>query len=138
MGRTILACRLAASSFAWALAGSPVLAQEPLLLRIRPPDAAPAEIGAGGGMPSAEEVARARAAREAVWERADRRARIAIASVCSGCLQPERPAARLTSQPRPEDAIVRAQTTPPEPPATGDTAPADILAQSSTSQTGTP
>jgi hypothetical protein len=89
-------------------------------------------------MPSAEEVARARAAREAVWERADRRARIAIASVCSGCLQPERPAPRLTSQPRPEDAIVREQTTPPEPPAAGDTAPADILAQTSTSQTGTP
>lgn len=133
MGRTILACRLAASSLACALAGSPVLAQEPLLLRIRPPDAAPAEIGASGGMPSAEEVARARAAREAVWERADRRARIAIASVCSGCLQPERPA-RPNPQPRPEDAVVRTQTTPPA----ADTAPAHTLAQTSTSQTGIP
>jgi hypothetical protein len=48
-------------------------AQEPLFLRIRPfsPEAA-------------------FAAREAVWTRSHERARIAIASVCTGCLLPVR------------------------------------------------
>lgn len=50
-------------------------ADEPLLLRIRPND-------------DAAVAARARALREAVWARSDRRARIAIASVCTGCLKP--------------------------------------------------
>ncbi len=137
MGRTILACRISALSLACSLAGSPVLAQEPLLLRIRPADAAPAEIGAGGGMPSAEEVARARAAREAVWERASRRARIAIASVCTGCLQPERPV-RPVPQPDPDGTGLRERATPTEPLAAGEPLSAGTFAQHSTSQTGIP
>ncbi|MEA1832721.1 hypothetical protein U8607_11570 [Methylobacterium durans] len=65
---------------------------QPLLLRIRP-QGAPPEIGAGGGaLPDAEAARRALAAREAVWERASVRARIAIASVCTGCLKPVPPA----------------------------------------------
>jgi hypothetical protein len=51
----------------------PAQAQEPLVLRIRPS--------------TPEDVAFA--AREAVWERSERRARIAIASVCTGCLLPQ-------------------------------------------------
>jgi hypothetical protein len=62
------------------LAGSlwvppPALAEEPLFLRIRPND-------------DVADATRARALREAVWARSDRRARIAIASVCTGCLTP--------------------------------------------------
>ncbi|WP_191970038.1 hypothetical protein [Methylobacterium planeticum] len=92
----------AAASLAGAL---PAGAQEtgmrggeaPLFLRIRPqPSAA---LGSGGTLPDgpsdAETARQARAAREAVWERAAVRARIAIASVCTGCLQPERPAAAV-------------------------------------------
>ncbi len=60
-------------------------AQEPLYLRIRP---SAGEMASAGGEVDA---AQARAAREAVWERAERRARIAIASVCTGCLPAERP-----------------------------------------------
>ncbi|GJE18889.1 hypothetical protein AIGOOFII_3622 [Methylobacterium marchantiae] len=134
MGRTILASRIFAFCLVCALAGSPVLAQEPLLLRIRPSDAAPAEIGAGGGMPSAEEVARARAAREAVWERADRRARIAIASVCTGCLQPERAAPRS----RPDEIAVRGQNAPSETPDAEVPVSTGTVAQHPTSQTGSP
>lgn len=66
MGRLVLAVTVVGLQ--------PALAQEPLHLRIRPS--------------SPEAVAYA--AREAVWERSARRARIAIASVCSGCLLPER------------------------------------------------
>lgn len=54
----------------------PASAEEPLFLRIRPSD------------DDAAVAARARALREAVWARSDRRARIAIASVCTGCLKP--------------------------------------------------
>jgi hypothetical protein len=62
------------------LAGSSLFAplahaQEPLFLRIRPNN----DDGA---------AARARALREEVWARSDRRARIAIASVCTGCMKP--------------------------------------------------
>ena len=65
---------------------APACAEEPLFLRIRPngsdspgsPDRASDEALA----------ARARAMREAVWTRSDTRARIAIASVCTGCLKP--------------------------------------------------
>jgi len=67
-------------------------ASEPLFLRIRPFDASRPE-GIGTVGPSAHDVAAARAAREAVWERAERRARIAIASVCTGCLPPAAPTA---------------------------------------------
>lgn len=93
---------------ALALAGSPSSAQEPLFLRIRPSDAAPPALGSGG---ADAEIAAARAAREAVWERSTIRANIAIASVCTGCLgrppaptplRPERPRA----SPRPESAQV--------------------------------
>ena len=84
-------------------------AQEPLFLRIRPSDAAPGAIGRGG--PSDAEIARAaHAAREAVWARSTDRARLAIASVCTGCLArppPVRPAP------------------PVEPPSDGGAAPID-------------
>lgn len=72
-----------------ALPIEPVRAQEPLFLRIRPPDAAPpAGVGSEPVVPDDEIARRARAAREAVWERSTRRAQIAIASVCTGCLKP--------------------------------------------------
>ncbi|GJD59074.1 hypothetical protein [Methylobacterium dankookense] len=77
------------------LALGPAMAEEPLFLRIRPQGASPAEIGAGGaaeGLSEAEAARRARAAREAVWERANARARIVIASVCTGCMKPLPPA----------------------------------------------
>ncbi|WP_336487551.1 hypothetical protein [Methylobacterium nigriterrae] len=63
-------------------------AAEPLFLRIRP-QGAEALGAAGGSLSDAEAAARARAAREAVWQRAASRARIAIASICTGCLGPE-------------------------------------------------
>ncbi|MCJ2082203.1 hypothetical protein MKK49_13140 [Methylobacterium sp. J-090] len=50
-----------------------------------------------------DEVRQARARNEAVWARADRRARIAIASVCTGCLAPIRPHAE-----RPPPAAIEA------------------------------
>ncbi|WP_233382100.1 hypothetical protein [Methylobacterium sp. C25] len=60
------------------LAASPASAEEPLFLRIRPND-------------DAAVAARARALRASVWARSDRRARIAIASVCTGCMKPLAP-----------------------------------------------
>nr|WP_142583985.1 hypothetical protein [uncultured Methylobacterium sp.] len=81
------------------LALGPAMAEEPLFLRIRPQGASPAEIGAGGaaeGLSEAEAARRARAAREAVWERANARARIVIASVCTGCMKPLPPAPKAT------------------------------------------
>ena len=74
--------RLGAVLAALFVSGPPASAQEPLFLRIRPQDSTPRDVGAG---PS---VAAARAAREAVWERSAARARIAIASICTGCLRP--------------------------------------------------
>lgn len=64
-------------------------AQEPLFLRIRP------------ASPEA-----AFAAREAVWTRSHERARIAIASVCTGCLLP-------VPAERPSDASPSAETGAP-------------------------
>lgn len=70
---------------------TPAWAQEPLFLRIRP--AGETSVGSGGAGPSDEEIARAARARsEAVWQRAEQRSRIAIASVCTGCLTAPRPA----------------------------------------------
>ena len=70
---------------------TPARAQEPLFLRIRP--AGETSVGSGGAGPSDEEIARAARARsEAVWQRAEQRSRIAIASVCTGCLTAPRPA----------------------------------------------
>ncbi|MCJ2008182.1 hypothetical protein MKK55_04220 [Methylobacterium sp. J-059] len=86
------------------LAIGPASAQEPLFLRIRPSDAPPPAIGSGGVDP---EIAAARAAREAVWERSTVRANIAIASVCTGCLgRPPAPTPLRPDRPRP--------ATPPE------------------------
>lgn len=58
-----------------------VRAQEPLYLRIRANPEARLDGAAAGGPPAA-----GTARRESAWERSDRRARIAIASVCTGCL----------------------------------------------------
>lgn len=91
MRRSIFACR-GPAAIAWLLAGFAIAnpaakAQEPLLLRIRPAGEAPADLGGAGT--SGEMIAReARARSQAVWDRADRRARIAIASVCTGCIEP--------------------------------------------------
>lgn len=86
------------------LARLPAAAQEPLFLRIRPSDAPPPAIGSGG---ADAEIAAARAAREAVWERSTIRANIAIASVCTGCLgRPSAPTPLRPERPRP--------TKPPE------------------------
>ena len=68
--------------------GATAATGEPLFLHIRPNDAPPADTVGPAGRTSDGEAAAARAAREAVWERSDRRARIAIASVCTGCLKP--------------------------------------------------
>ncbi len=59
----------------------PAGAQEVLFLRIRP-HAEPAAIGTGGSARAAL------AAREAVWERSNARARAIIETVCTGCLAP--------------------------------------------------
>lgn len=89
------------------LAGAPsAWAEEPLLLRIRPANSQPAEIGSGHATVSPDEAARlAFAAREAVWERSRVRAAIAIASICRGCLKGPAPPAtaiepRAESPPR--------------------------------------
>ncbi|WP_204165192.1 hypothetical protein [Methylobacterium radiodurans] len=94
------------------LAAAPAAAQEaaPLYLRIRPPEARAPEAGTGGSgrqgaydeaapagalagtLADAEAIRRARAAREAVWERSNARARVLIASVCTGCMKPMPPA----------------------------------------------
>lgn len=73
-------------------------AEEPLFLRIRPAGDTPAALGSAGSAvgPSDEEtVLAARARSEAVWQRAEQRSRIAIASVCTGCIPAPRPAERL-------------------------------------------
>ena len=88
------------------LLATPCAAQEALFLRIRPHEAPPP-----GGIetdPSADEVAAARAAREAVWERSDRRARLAIASVCTDCLPPAAPKAHSSGR----DQAARLSDTP--------------------------
>jgi hypothetical protein len=61
------------------------LRQEPLFIRIRP--GGEARLGSGGADAFDDTAAQAARARsEAVWQRAEARSRIAIASVCSGCL----------------------------------------------------
>ncbi|SFG48000.1 hypothetical protein [Methylobacterium gossipiicola] len=97
MRRSILAC-LVAFACGPTVAVPPSeaqesLAQSPLLLRIRPFGETPTDLGAGSGPRSDDEAREARARSEAVWARAERRSRIAIASVCTGCLSPVRPVA---------------------------------------------
>ena len=75
LGRPLTLLLLAAAALAAAPA---VRAQEPLYLRIR---ANPAPVAASGSAPG-------EGMRESVWARSDRRARIVIASVCTGCLPP--------------------------------------------------
>lgn len=88
-----------AAGFLGLLALGPAMAEEPLFLRIRPQGASPAEIGAGGASEAEAEAARrARAAREAVWERSNARARIVIASVCTGCMKPLPPAPKAAHE----------------------------------------
>lgn len=90
MRRSILACLVAsASSLMGAMASA--RAQEPLLLRIRPLGETAHAFGGGSGSALDDEARQARARSEAVWARAERRSRIAIASVCTGCLAPVRP-----------------------------------------------
>ncbi|GAA0280194.1 hypothetical protein GCM10008965_54190 [Methylorubrum aminovorans] len=60
-------------------------AQEPLYLRIRASPEARLD-GAAGAGPTGGPLAAGRARGESAWERSDRRARIAIASVCTGCM----------------------------------------------------
>lgn len=89
-------------------------AQEPLFLRIRPAGDTPAGLGSAGS--SDEEIIRAARARsEAVWQRAEQRSRIAIASVCTGCIPASRPAELVPAQPPPS---------PSAPPADGVATPA--------------
>ncbi len=98
------------------LPAPPAMAEEgaPLYLRIRPPEARTPETGAGGtgesqrddgaaALAEAEAIRRARAAREAVWERSNARARVLIASVCTGCMKPMPPAPVL-GEPEPATA----------------------------------
>lgn len=85
-----------------------VRAEGPLYLRIRSnptPDA-----GTGMGRAVAAPGQGREAGRESVWERADRRARIAIASVCTGCLD-----ARFVGRPVEASVpVVRASRSPSE------------------------
>lgn len=90
MRRSILVCFVASAS---SLVGTipSARAQEPLLLRIRPLGEPAHDLGAGSGSTLDDEARQARARSEAVWARAERRSRIAIASVCTGCLTPLHP-----------------------------------------------
>jgi hypothetical protein len=82
-------------------------AREPLFLRIRPAGDTPAGLGSGGS--SDEEIIRAARARsEAVWQRAEARSRIAIASVCTGCIPTPRPAEPIPAQPPPSPSAPHA------------------------------
>lgn len=112
---------LAAVLLAGASAVAPAMAEEgaPLYLRIRPPEARTTETGTGGSirdddtaapagasphaLADAEAIRRARAAREAVWERSNARARVVIASVCTGCMKPM-PPAPVSADPEPATA----------------------------------
>lgn len=104
-------------------AAMPAHAQEPLLLRIRPNAMLlPEGGGSGERLSDAEVAARARVAREAVWQRAERRARIAIASVCTGCLVPVAPPEPLrAAAPEPPSPMTMtlpmrsAEASPPDP-----------------------
>lgn len=75
--------------------------QEVLFLHIRP-QADPAALGGAGTAQAAI------AAREAVWERSNARARAIIETVCTGCLAPwARPAPKLVASAVPEIPVAR-------------------------------
>ncbi|GJD75722.1 hypothetical protein CFIICLFH_3965 [Methylobacterium goesingense] len=81
--------------------------QAPLFLRIRPAGDTPAGLGGAGS--SDEEIIRAARARsEAVWQRAEARSRIAIASVCTGCIPTPRPAEPIPAKPPPSPSAPHA------------------------------
>ncbi|GAB6845387.1 hypothetical protein JCM2811A_43890 [Methylorubrum rhodinum] len=104
-----------------------VRAEEPLYLRIRPKPSSEAAVSAGSVQ--ARGFGR-ESGRESVWERADRRARIAIASVCTGCLD-----ARSVGRPiEAPDPVVRAS--PPSPVAMA--AAEDSVSSSTPSPAGDP
>ena len=100
------------------LLGASPSSGEPLLLHIRPNDASAADAAKTGGRTGDVELAAARAAREAVWERSDRRARIAIASVCTDCMKAPPAEAAMPNAPTPAAATAvppSAAPTPTEP-----------------------
>jgi hypothetical protein len=72
---------VAALALAILIPSGPAGAQEVLFLRIRP-QADPAAVGMAGSSHAAL------AAREAVWERSNTRARAIIETICTGCLAP--------------------------------------------------
>ncbi len=93
-----------------------VRAEEPLSLRIRPNPSPEGATGLAGGRPAGSGTGR-----ETVWERADRRARLAIASVCTGCLDArvlERPSVSVSASPLSPATAVAASD--PAPSTTGD------------------
>ncbi|KQP31731.1 hypothetical protein ASF49_09835 [Methylobacterium sp. Leaf104] len=99
------ACAIAGSLIALAPAiGVPAAgvaaAQEPLFIRIRPGGEPALGLGGGGAFDEAAAQA-ARARSEAVWQRAEARSRIAIASVCTGCLTALPPAVPPVPAPAP-------------------------------------
>lgn len=103
--RALISGLLAGLPTGFAVAIPLARAQEPLFLRIRP--AGETATDSGGAARSDDEVARqARARAQAVWDRADRRARVAIASVCTGCLMPERATPALSPRSEAVDAVV--------------------------------
>ncbi|MGU3540854.1 hypothetical protein [Methylobacterium sp. A54F] len=102
-------------------------AHEPLFLRIRPQADGVAAAGREADALAAE-IRAARAAREAVWERSNARARLAIASVCTGCLAaPER---RPREPPDPAQPVTA--SAPPDPVTRPEAAPAGRLAATET------
>lgn len=107
-----------------------VRAEGPLYLRIRPNPVPAATAVAGSGQ---ERESGREAGRETVWERADRRARLAIASVCTGCLDTrivgrpaEAPVSVVRASRSPNAAMAAAEDTVPltplwsNPPPAGD------------------
>lgn len=106
----------------------PALAEEPLFLRIRPQGSPPGAIGSGG--PSSDEIAAARAAREAVWERSTQRANRAIASVCTGCLKDWPPARPARNDDTPVAAAPIPESAPEPAPAPAETITGDLAALS--------
>lgn len=131
-----------AALLAMALLAPPdaVRAEEPLYLRIRANPAARLDgaatgqgQGQGTGTPPTAGSAVADTARESVWERSDRRARIAIASVCTGCLATrsavrafmpssvtEAPASGAAASGASTAGALAADLSPPAPPTAGD------------------
>ncbi|PXW63040.1 hypothetical protein [Methylobacterium sp. B4] len=116
-----------------------VRAEEPLYLRIRANPAARLDGAAGAGQGQGQRTAPtagsavADTARESVWERSDRRARIAIASVCDGCLATrsavrafmpssvtDAPASGAAASGSSTSGALAADLSPPAPPTAGD------------------